>query len=132
MSSSRPPKRPSKRPSAPPFSGGEPPIPPPPPTKPEGVGLVISPGDEAEPAESYYKAIHAHRTVLAMKAVRPDGPGPAEREDRQALLRRVFAAEKDAAVLRERLAETERERDAARGEVIALREKLRAAADALR
>lgn len=120
-------KRPSKRPPSD--------IPPPPDTQPEGRGIVISNDEpEAGSAEDYYKRIHAHRTVLAMKAVRPDAPAAGmavlvdEDDERsngaQALLQRVFAAEKEVTDLRERLAERTHERDAARGEVLRLRTAL--------
>ncbi len=134
-----PPKRPSKRPSRPPApkvfpSEPEPFIPPPPPTRPEGVGISIEPGTpEPGGAEDYYKRIHAHRTVLAMQAVKPEAKPMAVLVDDEgeptpgaaALLQRVFASEREVAVLRERLSEMQHERDAARGEVIALTERLR-------
>jgi hypothetical protein len=139
-----PPKRPtkpSKRPSAPPVFEGtpEPVIPPPPPTKPEGVGISIEP-EEPEPggAEDYYKRIHGHRTVLAMRAIKREEPMATLVDDAPeppggaiTLLARVFAAEKEVAGLRERLAEALHERDAARGQVIILTERARLAREAL-
>jgi hypothetical protein len=104
---------------------------------------VLSPGTpEPGGAEDYYKRIHAHRTVLAMNAVRaaPDPKPEAVIVDdhndppsagAQTLLQRVFAAERDAAHLRERLLETTHERDAARGEVVLLTERIRLARVAL-
>lgn len=129
-------KRPSKRPASGDSDKNE--IPPPPDTQPEGRGVVLSPPDETDGAEDYYKRIHAHRTLLALKAVRPGAPpaGMAVLVDddgkeegapsfgAQALLQRVFAAEKEAANLRERLAEAIHERDAARGEALKLRTAL--------
>lgn len=136
--SRRPPKRPSKRPSTLPEAREPepfPPIPPPPDTKPEGVGVVLTPNEEPEGPEAYYKAIHAHRTVLAMR-VPKDAPTeprlPEETNDAPArLLKRVFDAERETALLRERLAEVTRERDVARGEALALRRRLSTIRDAL-
>ncbi len=139
--SKRPLKRPSKRPPIPRGEEPEPFIPPPPPTKPEGVGASLTEG-EPEPggAEDYYKRIHAHRTVLAMHAERPnpkpeavivdDDGGPAS-VGAQALLTRVFAAEREASDCRERLAEALHERDAARGRVLVLQDRVDRARAAL-
>lgn len=114
-------------------------IPPPPPTKPEGVGIAITAPTDEEPGgpEDYYKRIHASRTVLAMKAVKPPVPGAmlveesGASKDAQVLLARVFAAEKEARDERERREEAERERDVARGEALVLRATLDAVRAAL-
>lgn len=128
----KPPRRPTRRPPAPSSGEGAPEevIPPPPPTRPEPLGVVIEAPDLVEGAEDYYKRIHAHRTVLAMKAVRPGQPVAVlvdeDADDappdpaRSALLERVFAAEREVAKLQELLVAGEkRER--------ALKEALRAA-----
>lgn len=132
-----PPKRPSARPKRTSLPREEEPpyIPPPPPTRPEGLGVILEPGvPETGSSEDYYKRIHAHRTVLAMHAVRPNAKPEAvivddDREPASAaaqlLLARVFAAEREATDLRERLSEACHERDAARGEVVLLKERIR-------
>jgi hypothetical protein len=116
----KPPRRPTRRPPAPPVGGegAQDDIPPPPPTRPEPFGVVIEAPDLVEGAEDYYKRIHAHRTVLAMKAVRPGEPVAVLVDDesgdappdptRAALLERVFAAEREVAKLHELLVAGER------------------------